>query len=396
MKISRTSDILIIGQHLTSRTEAVRDYLLDRSRSVSIIGLGSAFIDKKENRLFYYENGVLQKERVFKHTFLKKIKVRPFLFSITFFIYFIDIVRSLLAFKKRFDIVIGISHFPGLLGVLLKFTGVCKKCVYYAIDYYAPLKEAGIFDRALTKLEAWIDKVTVLRSDEVWDISERIPEGRRRFSNISKAIYADKQHIVPLGYAPSFFRDKGINKVDRYSIVFAGVIMRNQGLELILEALPELIKVMPKINIKIIGTGPFLPRFKEMVKDKCFESYFRFYGFVESVEEMLDIIASSAVGVSLWDDRGDRIPNAHYGDPGKTKLYSVSGLPVVVGDLTLYSRTLTDTQAGIAIKYDPKEFISALSSILLDDKSYSKYKANAVITANEHCNAEKIFSNVLN
>lgn len=392
MLISKTDRILIIGQHLTSRTEAVRDYLLNRVDAVAVIGLGSVFINKKENKAFYYEKGILTKSFTFKHGFLNVISKTGFLIPAAFLFYLVDIFRSLLIFRKRFDCFIGISHFSGVLAVLLKLSGMCKRTVYYAIDYYAPGVNRPFLEKIMLKIENTADKIAVSNANEIWDISARIEEGRRKFSKIETKKYT--KNIVPLGYAPEFFRYKGMPEIDRFSLVFVGVVIDEQGLDLVLEAMPVLNKLMPEIKVKIIGTGPYLPKLKAEVSAAKFENLFKFYGFIESTEEMLNIVASSAVGVSLWDNRNNKILNAHHGDPGKTKLYSVCGLPVIVSNFTVYSGIIQQSKAGVAIDYNLAAFINAVKELLLDDNRYLIYKDNAIKAGREYCSSENIFNSV--
>lgn len=403
MKIKTRDQVIIIGQHLTSRTEAVRDYLKKKVQGVSVISLGSYAVSKKENHAFYYEKGILKQHHIFPHKILKKTNFYPLLILFTLFFYFLDIVRSLILFKKKFAVCIGISHFSGLIAIILKLLKICKKSIYYTIDYYAPHKKedynkpyAGVnwFDQILLKMFNYIDKLTVKYADAVWDISPRIKNARLKFGRIKKEKYQEKRKIVPLGYSPAFFRNQTVNKINRFSIVFAGVVVESQGLELILEVLPALRKIMPKIKIRVIGTGPFLPRFKTLVYKKKLASYFKFYGFVEEVNKMLEIIASSAVGISLWNPKA-LILNAFYGDPGKTKLYSVCGLPVVTSNFTVYSQIIKKNKAGMAINYDTKELFKALKKILLKDKDYGQYKKRAILVAKKFCNSEKIFNQAL-
>lgn len=395
MDINQLNKVLIIGQHLTSRTEAIRDYLLDKVQSVSVIGLGSAYIEKKENIISYYENGKLKYKRIFKIDFLKRM---PFFFltiALTFLFYVSHIIISLFTFRDKFDCYIGISHFSGLTGVILKKLGICKRNIYYAIDYYKVDKSASKFTQILVGIENFIDKIAVLYSDEVWDISSRIKEGREQFNKLKYNVYESKHRIVPLGYDLTFFHSKEVKDIDRYSIVFVGVIVANQGLELMLEALPSLRKVFPRISVKIIGTGPFLKSFKRKVNEQKMSNHFEFYGFIEDENKMLDVVASSAIGISVWNNASDKALNAYYGDPGKTKLYSVCSLPVIVSDFTVYSEIVTKYKAGIAIKYDKKALVNAIKELFSNESLYEEYKSNTVLTANNYCNSQKIFSDIL-
>lgn len=396
MKITKGNSILIIGQHLTSRTEAIRDFLLPRINRLAVIALSSAFINKNENHIFLYERGVLKKHLVFYHRLFKKTKSYKLLVLSTFILYCWDIFRALIILGMRFDLFIGISHFPGLTGILLKFVGFCHKNIYYAIDYYAYPVKNNKFEIGLLKTEKIFDKLAVSYSDEVWDLSPKISEARLEFSGIRKESYDYKSKIAPLGYSKNFFRNKSIKEIDRFALVFVGVIIEGQGLELILEALPTMVKAIPGIHVKVVGTGPFLTIFKSMVVEKNMENLFRFYGFVEDESELLDIVSSSAIGISCWDYSVKTSFNSYFSDPGKTKLYSVCGLPVIVSKDTAYSKIVENNKAGIAINYKQEEFINAVSAILSEDKIYGEFKANAVKTALNYCDSEKIFSNILN
>lgn len=337
-----------MGQRLVSRIEAVRDYLLSQGYSVSVIGLQSAFIKKKRKPLI-----------------------------LVFSFYILKVIFSVLAFRKRFDLCIGVSHFSGMMGVILTKLGICKKSIYYCIDHY---KGNGW----LYTLQNAIDRWTVLHSGKVWDISDRIVAARK----LDFGLYKDKHAIVPVGYGPAFFRYK--EDIDRYSIVFVGVMQKGHGLELMLKILPSLIKVFPKINMKVIGRGPFLDEFVGMIKEKGLDEHFRIYGFIEDTHEMLDVVANSAIGLAVWSDIG----NSYYGDSGKTKLYSVCGLPVIVSDFVIYAETVVRNKAGIAIDNE-EDLIGAITKLFLDDNLYWEYKRNAKLTADNYCSSHKIFSDVL-
>jgi glycosyltransferase involved in cell wall biosynthesis len=395
VRIDKNSDILIIGQHLTSRTEAVRDFCLSRAARVTVIALGAPLLSNKENHIFEYESGILRNRRVLRHSFLKKITAYKILIPFTFILYLFDIFRTLVTRRTRYDIYIGISHFSGLIGIWLKRLTICRRTIYYAIDCYTPSENADRFRLLALQFSNRIDAWSVSGSDEIWDISPRISEGRSRYEGrlkLTKERYAHKQKIAPLGYSRGFFRNKDVRDIDRYSVVFVGLIVEGQGLELLLEALPEIRKFVPDIKIKVIGAGPFLLKFKDDVKKAGLERFFTFYGFVDT-EAMLDIVSSSAAGVSVWA-RGQ---NSEYGDPGKTKLYSVCGLPVIVSNDTVYSEVIERKKAGLRIPYDRHALVEAAKTLFsCSDRDYRVYKDNAVEVAREYCDSEKIFSGLLN
>lgn len=342
--------ILVMGQKIVSRTEAVRDYLISRGHDVSVIGLKSAYTGKKKrNNLGLIFSG-----------------------------YILKVIFSVIWLRKRFDLCIGISHFSGMVGVVLTKLGICKKSIYYCIDHY---KGDGWKWIAQNAGDRW----AALHSDELWDISTRITLAR----GLSTVRYAINYKVVPLGYDPTYFRNS--KEIDRYSLVFVGVMKAGHGLEMTLDILPSLIKDFPKIKVKVIGRGPFLDKFIGMVRERNLGKYYRFYGFIQDTHKMLDIVANSAIGLAVWS----KIGNCYYGDSGKTKLYSVCGLPVIVSDFVIYAEVIAKYRAGIAIKSNDKDaLVSAIKEILVNDSHYQEYKKNAVLVGQEHCNSYKIFPKI--
>jgi hypothetical protein len=55
------TDILLVGQLVTSRTETVEDYVKGRARSLTVIGITSPFATENVSRCTLYENGKLTK-----------------------------------------------------------------------------------------------------------------------------------------------------------------------------------------------------------------------------------------------------------------------------------------------------------------------------------------------
>jgi len=230
------------------------------------------------------------------------------------------------------------------------------------------------------------------KDNEPVDVTQKVAEKMKTISDSLPDEIRSRTTVGALYDIAS--RNEDINNIERYSLVFVGVIVRGQGLELLLEALPEISRVIPRIKIRIIGSGPFLPEFKKMAEASVYREIFEFYGFIADQKKMSDIISSSAVGLSIWDRHACSL-NFYYGDPGKTKLYTACGLPVIVSRDTVFSQIVSSHKAGVAIGYDQDELIGALKTILLDKNTYAVYKTNAVKVAQDYCDAEKIFSETL-
>lgn len=215
-------------------------------------------------------------------------------------------------------VVIGISCFYGfwafLLAKLLK-----RKSIYYAIDFYSPKIAEDWIDSIFIWSAMMMDKFLCRFCDEVWDISDRINEGRFEYGK-----YYGASIIVPLSYPPSYFR---FHQGNKKKVVFVGI--EPYGLEL--------------IDVVWIKNKP--------------------------LDLLLWELSYSGIGISLWKDKG----NNYYGDPGKTKLYSACGLPVIMTDNTPYAQVINETQAGLIVPYDKKAVREAIREI---QENYEFFKGN--------------------
>lgn len=246
-------------------------------------------------------------------------------------------------FKWSNKYVIGISSYYAFWAwILARLTG--KKCIYYCIDYYTYRVKKDFIDGITIWLAIKLDKFLCNHVDNIWDISHRIDEGRWEMDK-----YFAPSTLVPLSYPPDYFRFK--RNFDKRKIVFVG--LDPYGLELIKN----------------------YPKFEWLGKGKM------------PIDELLDKLSYCGIGLSLWKKNG----NNYYGDPGKTKLYSACGLPVIMTNNTPYSEIIQQTRAGIVImRYSRRDLERAIRRIL---NNYDFYKNNVKKTW-KYINADKIFRNI--
>ena len=240
------------------------------------------------------------------------------------------------------DVVIGIGHSHGFWAwVLARLTN--RKCIYYCIDFYSPKIAKNKWDKIFIWCAMQMDEFLIDHVDRVWDISDRINKGRMEFMN-----YTVSTKIVPLSYPPDYFRFKEHTKYKR--IAYVG--LAPYGLELLND-----------FPIYWLGQNKRLP-----------------------LEELLENLSICGIGFSCWKDNG----NNYYGDPGKTKLYSACGLPVIMTDNSPYADIIRKTNAGVVVPYTEATVKTAINLILQD---YDYYKNNVKKTW-EYINADEVFRNI--
>ena len=272
----------------------------------------------------------------------------------------------------------------------MKKVRAVKKLIYYCIDYYIPQGKFSFNDLFLRVISV-VDKFTLKNADFIWDISPNIAQYRREVAGIS--IDGCRNRVVPLGYSRHLRRFKRIDEIDRWVVGFVGTITAGQGLQLLIEALPEILRQLPQVRLKIIGQGPYSGELKAMVNQRGLAGAVDFLGFIQDEARMLDLLSSCAIGVALWGGgSGDR--NIVCADPGKTKLYAFLGMPMLVTNACPLSQEIARYKAGEVIAYDKPGLISAIERILGDEQALEEYKNNSFRMGEEYV-ADGIFSSAL-
>ncbi len=383
-------NILLSGQLISSRTETLEEYFKDRVNTLGVIGITSAYTSCNISRCTLYERGRKCREfglasfQVGRMTWYKQ----P-LIAISFFMYFLVIFYAALRLQKKFDYFIGVACFSTFVGVILKKLGVTKKLIYYSIDYY-PKPSRSSFATLIIASFRFLDKLCVKYADVTWHISPRIAQGRENFSGVNLDKY--RHFTAPLTYDARIKRFVPLENIERYTIGFVGSLSQNQGLQLLIGVMPEIIKQFPKARVRVIGTGPYEVHLKAEVKQAGLEDYFTFHGFIKDESQVLDILSKCALGVAPYTCSEE--DNVLYADTGKPKLYAFCGIPIVMTNGMPAAWEIQEKGAGLVIRYDRNDLRDAVISILKDDGKLKKYKQAASEFAKQYT-TEKIFDSVV-
>lgn len=367
-------NFILCGLAFTSRTETLEDYLKDKVNSLTVISLSSCFLKENLSSCRVYEKGILKDEFRIPNFRIKDYKwYRQPLILLVFVVNWLSIGITLFKLRRRFDLFIGVSHSFAFLGSVLKKVRIVKSLIYYCGDYYIPTSKIE-FNTLFVRLVNILDRFTVKHADYIWDVSPNIAEYREKIGKIKKERY--KKIIVPLGYSKHLRRYKPAEEINRWDIGFVGTITANQGLQLLVEAMPEILVKLPKARVKLIGEGPFLEELKKMVTEKGLGDYFTFFGFIKEEDKMLDILSRCAIGVALWSGSLEN-RNITSADPGKTKLYALCGLPIIVTKVCSISEVIQNKRAGIAIDYKEDNLKEGIIYLMGNDERLKEFKLNS-------------------
>ncbi len=163
---------------------------------------------------------------------------------------------------------------------------------------------------------------------------------------------------------------------DRYSIIYTGGIQMGRGIQVIFDAIPEIIKAIPNLLFVIVGDGYATSMLKEMMGAKNIQDYVLWMGWVDH-KEIFDYIRASRVGVIphlVTDHVNTTIPNKIFD-------YMGLGLPVIASDAAPMKRILENERCGLVFRNgNPKDFAEKLLKISILPSCYGENGRNAVDT----------------
>lgn len=268
-----------------------------------------------------------------------------------------------------FDVYIGVDSANTMAGLVLRMLSRVRRVYFYTIDYVPNRFGNRILDQVYLRLDRW----AVSGSDAVWNLSDAMITAREEYGMSRK--HRHKQIRVPMGTETEGKKPVSISRIGKADIVHMGHIVEEHGVQLIIDALPLIIKKIPDAHVHIIGSGPYEQKLKERVNDLDIKSRVTFHGFVTNHDDVIKKLSRCALGIATYPDT----PTSYIrnSDPGKVKAYLSAGLPVIVTKVPEVWKELQERGAGIGIGYDAKALARAVQTILTDEKSLQRYRENA-------------------
>jgi len=170
-----------------------------------------------------------------------------------------------------------------------------------------------------------------------------------------------------------------------------GHLLEKQGVQLVLDAIPEILKKIPDFKFKIIGTGSYEDTLREKVKELSIEKYVYFLGKIEKNEDLENEIAKSCVAIAPYIEKLDTWTK--YADPGKVKTYLACGIPVLLTDVPWNAREIERLECGKVITGEPKNI--AENVIMLMNGDVNQELRNNAIEYSKGFDYKKVFKSIL-
>lgn len=224
-------------------------------------------------------------------------------------------------------------------------------------------------------------------ADEVWDLSPRMKEGRKKYFGLKNTDYKSSR-VVPYGLWLNRIKKPSYRKIQTHTLVFMGHLLEKQGVDTVIKRIPDIIKIIPDFKFKIIGSGRYEKKLKKLAKTLNVEKYCNFVGRINDNVKMEKEISTSGVAIAPY--LSTKQSYTYYADPGKVKTYLACGVPVLLTNLPWNAKEIEKRKCGKIISSEGRDLVNKLA-FLMDTKTNREYRKNTTKYSSEF-DYDKIFS----
>ena len=328
--------------------------------------------------------------RIIKIPWYKKLDAGPSIHK-----YYLDI---LLAFKSisvalrfRPDIIHAHLHEGVFVGRIVQFFLRRPMVADYQGSMVAEMIDHGFMDKKSLsyRFNLWLEKTINRWPDRIIFSSGPAKEFfLKTFDVDSKKVSSFVEGTNTDDFHPDYdvldLRSSLQLPEDKKIVVYAGVLTKYQGIDILIESVPEILKKCPDTHFLIVGF-PDVDYYRKLSEEYGVQDDITFTGKVPH-EEIPRYLCLGDIGVSLKLSKTEA--------NGKLFGYMAVGLACVVFDTSTNREILADT--GLYAEYDNKDsFISELTSLLGDDQRIRSLGQSARKRVLDNFSWDKTFSNFI-
>jgi glycosyltransferase involved in cell wall biosynthesis len=372
---AQLSVVLVTHSFTTGQPDLLIDFLRKRVPDLLVIRHPFSYAKDIASQIKFYKHGIKVKETKFY-----PLKIGEFS------LYLKDFVLTLiiaLRFRRKFSLYIGVDCLNAFVGILLRKVGYVEKVVLYTIDLPVKRFNNPILNVLYHKLDVYCAK----RCDSIWDLSPRMEAVRAMFG------WTPTKEVTTL-VVPAVFKNTmkcASSSINPQRMVFVGHLKESQGLQLVIEAFPEILEKVPSAKLVIIGTGPYEEKLRQMVQKIQLEGVIEFLGYIEDHREIEKTLCECGIGLAPYAP--DLFGITTYADPMKPKIYMACGLPVIITNVPWVASQIGKKGAGLVIRYAKEDFIQAALKLMTNYEFYLNCRKRALELSSEFT-PEAIFSKV--
>ena len=379
--------------HIAGPPQDLYRYLKSRAKEVVFIEQPQSYCSDITPTLTICKKGVEQKPIRFPMFWFPYNKTRADIQQ-TPFPYIAFKIRDVLStayflirLGRRFDLYVGVEAVNAIMGIWLRLFKVVKKVVYDVIDYsperFDNTKLNGIFHA--------MDRYCAHLADWAWVQSQRVKPMRLEMG--AKADQISPHILKPSGFGAdvSSLKVNSQENFDPYRLVYIGALHPTDGVDCLVEAMPEILKKIPKTRLTIVGDGIDAPKLRDRTTSLRLKENIEFLGTIGDPTQVEDLLASCALGIVPY--KKDPLSLKHFNDPSKPRLYLGCGLPVIITDVPDVAKEIHQREAGLIVDWAPAALADAVVSLLTDQPKLARYRANSLKMAEDYT-WDHIFSDV--
>lgn len=273
--------------------------------------------------------------------------------------------------SRPVDLCIGVDGLNAAAGVLLKRLGRARQVAYYVIDY----TDRRFSNPLLNWAYHAVDRYAVRGSDVVWNLSTRMQAVRR-----AQGLPEPRNQVVPVGVDLDQVRLPKAGRQKRHALLYMGSLHANKGIQLIVDAMPALLKKAPKAELHIFGAGPYEAELSRLVAASPAKRRIHLRGSLDHAQLFAE---APRYGVAFAPYLEEPHSYSYWCDPTKPKEYLACGLPVIITKVPWIWELIGDPRRpmGAAIAYDPQALLKACERLLSDGAHWRACRRNALAYA---------------
>lgn len=267
---------------------------------------------------------------------------------------------------------IGMDGLCANFGLLLRKIFI-EKIICWNIDFVPENRFQSKYKNIIYRI---INVNAFKNCDEMWDHTLKMAREKEKVLGIKTSNY-NVHKIVPLGTWNDRITKINYKNCDKHTAVFMGHLLEKQGAQIILAAIPHIIKSVPDFKFKIIGDGYFKNELIKLTNQLKINKYVKFLGKIESDTMMEKKIAKCSLGVAPYIKSIDTYTK--FGaDPGKIKTYLACGLPILLTDVPYNAQKIAKYGCGIIINEDPKQVAKHIIKIITNNRINQDMRNKAI------------------
>lgn len=266
--------------------------------------------------------------------------------------------------KMKYDVCISEAPGPARIARWLRNKGIAKYFIYDDTDYF-PGFAAGLRAQAITRQE----KIGVRSADKVICVGEKLAELRTRQG-------AKNVKVVPNGVDLKTYTLSPAANPHAPAIIYVGSVEEWAGINLALEAMPQILQKIPNLQFQIIGDGSALKGLVSLATKLNIQKAVSFLGKklpgeVPAYLSQADIAIITPVPSKLWE----------YACPLKLFQFMACGLPVISTDVGELALLVKKYQVGFSIPFNSSIFANKVIELIGNPALKNNFSKNGVESA---------------